>query len=1022
MKRLLALALCAAVSLAVPPAPAAEPAHLDFVRGLRERGYPDLALEYLQKLSAKPPASLAATLPLEMARCRLEAAKSLADLAQRQQQYTSARAEFQSFLDKNPNSPLAATARADIAQVSVLLGRVQLTRMRQEGGAEAKASLARVARSLLADAATALDTVGKALDTQLAGLEEAKTPEEKAQKKALEDARYQAELELGLVYLDQADTYTDEGNIESEKARGEVVARAAKVFSQLRNKDLKHPACWLARVHLGRCHKENGVPNEARKEWILVGTDTTPASAPARRLAAFYRLELAAPKPEPGENPLKMATDWLKAYPTFRSTPEGAGVRFIYANLKFQQAAAEKAAAVKARLLGDVKTICRELELFENDYRIVAFRLKIKAIAAEGGFARKIADLRSFDDCYIRARYEADLIDDKIREYKGNPEKIPEVRKQQFALIIDALQRALSFAKTTRVPAQDVNEARSMLAFALLTNGDLQGAVKVGEELAYAKPRHNQSVNGAAYALQAYSQMLDAKTGDEKEVKENLRKLAAFMKTTWSEDQTGDMARHRLGAILYKEGQYRAAYDELASIRPSYPEAILSGYLLAMCAKAVYKEQGGADPTWEQKALTALTKLPALPPNPDPVVTQTYVTAKLALGAELFGQKKFAEVEKVATPLRALLRTAPLPADVKEDLTMKAVNQSILARYVQADAEFKAGQYAKANAFLTPVLGELKEGKLPELKKNLELQWGVLGLSLRASVQEGKLDAAQETLQTIQKLSEEGDFAAGGVKTMASIVQLLAEQVGELRRRGEAEKLERTKKALALFLDNLNRGQKEQTPEVALLLTQSYITIDDGKKAAEIAHGWLDKTKEPAPPARNQPTGQDRARWEAMKIFSIRALRTDKQLEAARKEMDATFADVGAEKGWGWRNLEARKENCYLFGAEGKWGPAATGWNQLVNQLQKLKNDARMKDHYFECYFQLVYSLVQAALQPNSTRRDDYLRQAAKLILDLESAAPDLGGKTSKNRFDDLLKNTAELKSVYDQMKRPAGQ
>src|SRR5262249_7158729 len=199
----------------------------------------------------------------------------------------------------------------------------------------------------------------------------------------------------------------------------------------------------------------------------------------------------------------------------------------------------------------------------------------------------------------------------------------------------------------------------------------------------------------------------------------------------------------------------------------------------------------------------------------------------------------------------------------REDLQGKAVNQSILAKYVQADAEFKAGQYAKANAFLAPVMNDLKEGKLPELKKNLELQWGVLGLSLRSSVQDGKLDEAQETLKPIQKLSEEGDFAAGGTKTMASIVQLLADQVSELRRKGEAEKLDRTKKALSLFLDNMAKGQKEQTPEIALLLTQSYIAIDDGKKAAEIANAWLAKTKEPPLPGKGQPTSPDRARWEA---------------------------------------------------------------------------------------------------------------------------------------------------------------
>jgi hypothetical protein len=134
---------------------------------------------------------------------------------------------------------------------------------------------------------------------------------------------------------------------------------------------------------------------------------------------------------------------------------------------------------------------------------------------------------------------------------------------------------------------------------------------------------------------------------------------------------------------------------------------------MAMCAKAVHKEQGGADPAWEQKSLAALSNLPALPPNPDPVVTQTYVTAKLALGAELFGQKKFAQVEQVATPLLAVLRSAALPAEVKEDLTTKAINQSILAKYVQADAEFKAGQFGKANAILAPVLADPRKASCP---------------------------------------------------------------------------------------------------------------------------------------------------------------------------------------------------------------------------------------------------------------------------------------------------------------------
>jgi hypothetical protein len=149
--------------------------------------------------------------------------------------------------------------------------------------------------------------------------------------------------------------------------------------------------------------------------------------------------------------------------PHVRNTPEGAGVRYISANLKFLQAIDTKTPpADKARLLGNVKTLCQELERFENDYRIVAFRLKIKTIAAEGGFARKITELRTFDDCYVRARYEADVMEEELKKYRDDPAKLPGIRKAGFANIIDALQRAIDFANragpTQRIPVEDVNE------------------------------------------------------------------------------------------------------------------------------------------------------------------------------------------------------------------------------------------------------------------------------------------------------------------------------------------------------------------------------------------------------------------------------------------------------------------------------------------------------------------------------------------------------------------------------------
>src|SRR5262249_60265372 len=76
MKRPPGLALVAAFLLAPLPARAEEPPHFDFVHGLRERRYFDLALEYLHKLQARTdlPAEVAARLPLEIARTQLDSA------------------------------------------------------------------------------------------------------------------------------------------------------------------------------------------------------------------------------------------------------------------------------------------------------------------------------------------------------------------------------------------------------------------------------------------------------------------------------------------------------------------------------------------------------------------------------------------------------------------------------------------------------------------------------------------------------------------------------------------------------------------------------------------------------------------------------------------------------------------------------------------------------------------------------------------------------------------------------------
>src|SRR5438067_13109131 len=127
-------AVLLALLLTAPAACAEEPPHLDFVRGLRARGMPDLAAEYLQQLSAHPPAGLAPLLPLELAKTRIDAAQQEGDERKRAALLTQARAVLETVLRQNPRGPLAADAALDLARLVGLQGKQQLAQARRHDG------------------------------------------------------------------------------------------------------------------------------------------------------------------------------------------------------------------------------------------------------------------------------------------------------------------------------------------------------------------------------------------------------------------------------------------------------------------------------------------------------------------------------------------------------------------------------------------------------------------------------------------------------------------------------------------------------------------------------------------------------------------------------------------------------------------------------------------------------------------------------------------------------------------------
>jgi hypothetical protein len=1023
MNRPLGLALVAALLLAPLPARADEPPHFDFVSGLRKRHYYDLALEYLHKLQARTdlPAGVAARLPLEIARTQLDSAAATPDAGQRLSLYLDARKQFEEFLTKNPNSPLANQARLELAHVAVLQGKTQLSRALREQDLPAKISAAERARPALVDAGKQLEAIVPLLDKQAAEFPEPQTAEQKAAKKELEDARLQARLDVALNLFDQAQTYVDTGKDEVLKERSKIIGQAIDKLQKGLGADEKNPLSWVAQAWLGRLLDESGDPPAARKKFAEVLDETGKPADAGKRLARYFRLLLVKEGGDPGvkDQPKEIkeaAARWVKDYPDDLNTPEGFGVRYLLAEADVKAAAEPKITRpARLALLNEAKGLCKQLEETDNDFMARARKVKIAIIKEEGGLKGDVKTLATFDDCYVRAQYEDAVIEEEEKKGKLTEEQ----RKQHLQTIVEALNRGLALAKKEKaVPEDDLNNAKAALAFAAMTSGDLQGAARAGEELAHLPTRPSQSGRGAIYALHSYAQIIaepeKAKVApeDAKEYRDKLRALAEFAKKNWPNDTPGDVARHELGLLDIREENYPAAVAELSAIRSGYGGAIYAQYQLAMAAleadKRGLKPAGADKRPWEQQALDALNKMPELPRNPDPGTAYVYVMAKLKQGQLLYGAKKYDEIAKIADPLVARVGELKFENDEQREQARSGLTTlSLLAKYGKASEGYNAKRYEEVVQSLGPLLPEAD--KLPEFKTNPKLRWAILGLLLRSDIQTGKLDEAQKVLDVLQKLSEESGLEGGGVETLKQLAQLLKGQVEEIRRK-QPDQLPKTVEAFSKFLDTLTKQQEKGgtlPPEALLILQDCYSSLDNHKRAADMLKAYPE-------PKDNAPQ-KERETWQVIQVMHLRQIRLDGQTDEAKKELEKLLATP-----WGPRNLELQKEKVFLEMGPGSYMKAAKGWDALVKALVAKITQPGMKDQYFECYYWLVVSLYKHAQELPEAKRAAAIKQAANFITTLEAKWPDLGGEESKARFQDLLDKEAPLKEAYEQQKPKA--
>ncbi len=398
---------------------------LKLVRGLRDAGMADLALERLEELKAKPgalsPEELK-VLPLDVAGIRLEQALQEVEDGKRLALTAQAQGEFEAFIKANPAHPKTAEANIRIAQLIAVNAKGLLSKGRRIENKEARAIEFSKVRPEFDKAIARYQGAITALEARIKPMD-AKDP----LAVELTTTLLQAMLDAAILIYEKSKTFIGEG--EGPK-QSEEIQKAQKAFGKLADRYSNEKSGYLAAVWQLQCDFEITDPAKATKsmEGFVVANRANREAGDAVRQAQFFLIEHLdrSDNKDPITQKLRVeyaATEWLKRYPEARNSREGLRARFLYLGLAKQDRAKPgvktdpktgQASSItpEARvLLEAANRVYAELAETDNEFsdRAALYRLRnIVALldAAGAGKDTPITAIRTLEQGYLAAQVQ----------------------------------------------------------------------------------------------------------------------------------------------------------------------------------------------------------------------------------------------------------------------------------------------------------------------------------------------------------------------------------------------------------------------------------------------------------------------------------------------------------------------------------------------------------------------------------------------------------------------------------------
>lgn len=970
-----------------------------FLEGLRQLGYYDTALEYLDQARANPMVDqqFKDTIDYEAGVTLIADSQSTRVATLREQQLDEARQRFNKFLAEHPQHALTTSAKTQLANLLAERGKIFIEQADRPNTPTAEAKgLREQARGLYEESQKVLTELEKQLIEELKKYPKIIDPKETKQIEARDQIRrdlVQARLALAQVAEEIARTYPPDSDERKQR-----LAAAAKTYYELYDKYSTRLGGLYARLWEGRCYKELGQTDKAFEAFdeLLTGPDDPQPFRLLKNKAAILALETSL---LPGSQQLKRADaiyrEWEKtARATDEASIEGLAIKYLAAEAYLEHARSLKsekgkdAAESRKESLREARRLLGDVADRPGEYQVQAkAKLRSPELAGE---EVEIPEPTSFAEAVARAGEALG----QMQSPDVKPERMAELREEAIKYY-----RMAMAMRTPQTTLDEINVVRYYLAYLYYVADDFYRAAVAGEFLARRYPSGPGARQGAKIAMAAYARLM-AEAGPEEDDQfesQRMANIARYITEVWQGEPEADEAWMMLIRAAVVNGQLDRALERLTKISPDSPR------------------RGEAELMTGQALWGAYLKASQLPdsqrpaqPELDKMVSQAQKTLEDGINRM---RESVESGERISYTLAAsVLSLAQISIDAG-----------------QADVAVKWLEDPKIG-----ILTLVEKGHPATQRSNVRLE--AYKAALRAYVAVQQLDRAEEVMQSLEKM--QGGDEEGGEKLTRIYISLgrqLEEMLKRLRSEGKDEQAGKVSDGFELFLTRILERKQGNTFNSLNWVAQTFFSLGagfdpGGKTLPDEARDYYQKAADAyrrilelcGTEGFDAPPG-------AATSIQIRLARCLRRLGDCKGAMDIlvdvlkvrnTMIDAQIEAAYTYQSWGEQDARYYPFAIKG--GRRATkkdgtktnlvwGWGKLSKLLARSEKHRSM---FHEARYNLALCRFKMAQSKTKTEKHQLLKQAQDDILIVQRLYPEMGGQEWYGKYDQLLKTIQQLRNL----------